>query len=122
MTDRMFELLQAINRCGLDNSRWHVSHGCPWSCYVVNPSRDDEREFMEPHLSIIDIVTPTTSSIIAAEPFFAPVIHMYPPDERRYAGNGMYVNVWYFATILTWREYHVSNQDASNGHSKGGAK
>ena len=122
MTDRMFALLQAINLSGLDNSRWNLQGFCPWSRYMVNPSEDDEKDMMEPHLSIIDIVTPSTSEIISAEPFFAPTIHLYPPDERRYVGNGMYVNVWYLETILTWREYHVTNQDTINGHSKGGAK
>ena len=122
MTDRMFHLLQAINFCGLDNSRWVLSKGGAWSDYMINPSTDDELDLMEPHLAMMDVITPTSSSIVSAEPGLAPVIHEYPPDERRYVGNGMYVNVWYLATILTWREYHVSNQVASNGHSEGGAK
>lgn len=111
MTDRMFSLLHAINFCGLDNSRWVLSKGGAWSDYMINPSTDDELDLMEPHLAMIDVISPTSSSIVSAEPGLSKVIHMYPPDERRYVGNGMYVNVWYLETILTWREYHVANQD-----------
>lgn len=122
MTDRMFALLQAINLSGLDNSRWNLQGYCPWSHYMVNPTEDDYKDMMEPHLSIIDIVTPTTSEIVAAEPFFTYVNHMYPPDERRYVGNGVYVNVWYLETILTWREYHVANEENSKASLKRGVK